>query len=85
MTTNVQCLESHDVVFWTYEVFRQEAQALAIAEEKGIKIHCPLLAVDWTLIILEEIHKNSNQSNTFVQAACSLIEDLRVAHTDTPI
>jgi hypothetical protein len=38
---------------------------LATAEEKGMKIHCLLLAVDWTLIILEEIHKNSNQSNTF--------------------
>jgi SNF2 family DNA or RNA helicase len=81
----VQCLESYDVVLTTYEVIRQESQALATAEETRKKIHCPLFAVYWTLIILEEAHKISNQNNTFARAAYRLMGDYRLALTGTPI
>jgi SNF2 family DNA or RNA helicase len=72
-------------VLTTYEVIRQEAQILAAAEEIEKRKHCPLFAVYWTLIVLEEAHKISNQNNTFARAAYRLMGDFRVALTGTPL
>jgi SNF2 family DNA or RNA helicase len=64
---------------------RQEARELEAAELSGRKTCCPLFAIHWMLIVLEEAHKISNQHNTFAQAAYRLIGSYRLALTGTPM